>query len=122
MKRFRAPSCLTFSVTWVMDAQAVVRNISLPKKKTELQFGRQQLELDYILNARGEGGGGVKRRNAERCTAATRIYVFLFTGEIFFSFLPLRLCSEASSSSPVCCLAKLTNTCNNGEKTFLDFF
>lgn len=105
-----------------MDAQAVVRNISLPKKKNWAPIWQAAIGAGLYSERAGEGGGGVQRRNAERCTAATRIYVFLFTGEIFFSFLPLRLCSEASSSSPVCCLAKLTNTCNNGEKTFLDFF
>lgn len=42
-----------------------------------------------------------------------KVHVFLFTGEIFLSFLPFRLCIKGSSSSPVCCLAKLTNTCNN---------
>lgn len=46
------------------------------------------------------------------------VHVFLGTGETLMSFLPLafRLFNIISSSSPVCCLAKLTNTCTTTAK------
>lgn len=47
-----------------------------------------------------------------------RFHVFLCAGVILMIFLPpvVRLCSVTSSSSAVCCLAKLTNTCTAKKK------
>lgn len=66
-------------------------------------------------NVCSKHGGKMQKRGiaTEKICVQATVYVFLFTGEIFFSFLTFRRCREASASSPVCCLAKLTNTWNN---------
>lgn len=104
---------VTSTVTMVTDAQPELRSISQPPKKWAALIGQATAGAGLFSKHGGQ------RKNVKSCTAALQIcaqgkvHVFLFTGEIFFSFLPFRLCVEGSSSSPVCCLAKLTNTCSN---------
>lgn len=113
---FLTPSWVAWllpSLWWRMHSRRCAAFPCPPPKKWAALIGQATAGAGLFSKHRGQC------ENVKSCTAAMQIcvqgkvHVFLFTGEIFFSFLPFRLCVEGSSSSPICCLAKLTNTCNN---------